>query len=136
MDETTMVVTVDALEKAGPARRRPSRSDRRARIISVTEQGERAVAEGARVADRVHREVLDALPEDERDVLVRAPSRLAEGPLATPAESERPVRRARRPHAWSRTRDDIHQGWCTTKQSAGCAAVVPPPGEASTAPWT
>ena len=35
-----------------------------------------------------------------------------------------------------RTRDDIHRGWFTTKQSAGCAAVVPPPGEASTAPWT
>ena len=29
MDKTTMVVTVDALEKAGLAQRRPSRTDRR-----------------------------------------------------------------------------------------------------------
>ncbi len=99
LDKTTMVVTVDELEKAGFARRRPSSSDRRARIISVTEAGERAVAEGVRVADRVHREVLDALPEGEREVLVRALSRLAEGPLATPVDCERPVRRARRPRA-------------------------------------
>lgn len=95
LDKTTMVVTVDELEKAGLAERRPSGSDRRARIISVTEAGERAVVEGARVADRVHREALGALPEDEREVLVRALSRLAEGHLATPVECGRPVRRAR-----------------------------------------
>lgn len=95
LDKTTMVVTVDALEKAGLAERRPSGSDRRARIISVTEAGERAVAEGARVADRVHREALGSLPEDEREVLVRALSRLAEEHLAVPVECERPVRRAR-----------------------------------------
>src|SRR4051795_6052157 len=39
MDKTTMVVTVDALEKAGLAERRPSATDRRARIIAVTEKG-------------------------------------------------------------------------------------------------
>lgn len=41
MDKTTMVVTVDALERAGLAQRRPSRTDRRARIIAVTEEGAR-----------------------------------------------------------------------------------------------
>src|SRR5258708_2656285 len=45
LDKTTMVVLVDDLEKAGLAERRPSTTDRRARIISVTEAGERAVAE-------------------------------------------------------------------------------------------
>lgn len=99
LDKTTMVVTVDELEKAGLARRRPSSSDRRARIISVTDEGERAVAEGTDIADRVHREVLDTLPEDEREVLVRALTRLTEGLLATPVESDRQVRRARRPRA-------------------------------------
>src|SRR3982751_4178632 len=39
LDKTTMVVTVDALEKAGLAERRPSATDRRARIIAVTEAG-------------------------------------------------------------------------------------------------
>ncbi|MCO5974557.1 MarR family winged helix-turn-helix transcriptional regulator [Actinoallomurus soli] len=95
LDKTTMVVTVDELEKAGLAERRPSSRDRRARIISVTEAGERIVDEGTRIADRVHREALEALPEDEREVLVRALTRLAEDHLSTPVESDRPIRRAR-----------------------------------------
>jgi MarR family transcriptional regulator for hemolysin len=80
LDKTTMVVTVDELEKAGLAERRPSSTDRRARIIAVTEAGERAVAEGMRVADRVHRDVL---------------ALLVGGHLSTPAESEHQVRRPR-----------------------------------------
>ena len=39
LDKTTMVVTMDELEKAGLAERRPSGTDRRARIIAVTEAG-------------------------------------------------------------------------------------------------
>jgi MarR family transcriptional regulator, transcriptional regulator for hemolysin len=95
LDKTTMVVTVDELEKAGLAERRPSSRDRRARVISVTEAGERIVAEGTRIADRVHREVLEALPDSEGDVLVSALTRLAEGLLSTPVEGDRPVRRTR-----------------------------------------
>jgi MarR family transcriptional regulator for hemolysin len=95
LDKTTMVVTVDNLEKAGLAERRPSSTDRRARIIAVTEAGERAVAEGMKVADRVHRDVLAALPEDQRQVFVSALSGLVEGHLSTPVESEHAVRRPR-----------------------------------------
>jgi MarR family transcriptional regulator for hemolysin len=95
LDKTTMVVTVDELERAGLAERRPSGTDRRARIIAVTEQGERAVAEGSRIADRVHRGVLGALPEDQRVALVEALTQLTQGYLATPAESGPQVRRAR-----------------------------------------
>ncbi|MCX4753489.1 MarR family winged helix-turn-helix transcriptional regulator [Kitasatospora purpeofusca] len=96
LDKTTMVVTVDELEKAGLAERRPSAVDRRARIISVTEAGERAVEQGTAIADRVHRDVLEALPEDERTAFLVALTRLVGGPLAEPVESERTVRRARR----------------------------------------
>ncbi len=95
LDKTTMVVTVDELEKAGLAERRPSTTDRRARIIAVTTAGERAVAEGMRVADRVHREVLAALPEDQREPFVAALTHLVDGHLSTPAESEHQVRRPR-----------------------------------------
>ncbi|WP_433174376.1 MarR family winged helix-turn-helix transcriptional regulator [Actinoallomurus sp. CA-150999] len=95
LDKTTMVVTVDELEKAGLAERRPSSRDRRARVISVTEAGERIVAEGTRIADGVHREVLEALPDGEGEVLVSALTRLAEGLLSTPVECDRPVRRTR-----------------------------------------
>ncbi|GAB2851917.1 MarR family transcriptional regulator [Actinoallomurus bryophytorum] len=95
LDKTTMVVTVDELERAGLAERRPSSTDRRARIIAVTKAGEQAVAEGMAVADRVHREVLAALPEDQREVFVNALTGLVGGHLSTPVESEHPVRRPR-----------------------------------------
>jgi MarR family transcriptional regulator for hemolysin len=39
LDKTTMVVTLDGLERAGLAERRPSPTDRRARIVAVTEAG-------------------------------------------------------------------------------------------------
>ncbi|HEX6470659.1 MAG TPA: MarR family winged helix-turn-helix transcriptional regulator [Streptosporangiaceae bacterium] len=95
LDKTTMVVTVDRLERAGLAERRPSSTDRRARIISVTEAGRRAVADGTKIVDRVHGEVLAALPSDERQAFADALVLLLEGPLATPVECDRPVRRAR-----------------------------------------
>ena len=95
LDKTTMVVTLDDLEEQGYAERRPSPSDRRARIVSVTPDGERMVVTGQQIADRVHREVLDALPPPEREALVSALTRLVSGYLAEPVESERPVRRPR-----------------------------------------
>ncbi|MEV0130715.1 MarR family winged helix-turn-helix transcriptional regulator [Dactylosporangium sp. NPDC050688] len=94
MDKTTMVVTVDALEKAGYAQRRPSSTDRRARIIAVTPEGAQVAERSQHIADGVHAAALASLPEDERAVLVRALNRLAAGHLATPAEAPG-VRRAR-----------------------------------------
>ncbi|MEU4732058.1 MarR family winged helix-turn-helix transcriptional regulator [Streptomyces sp. NPDC023588] len=95
MDKTTMVVTVDALEKAGLAERRPSGADRRARIIAVTEEGAKVAKESQKIVDHVHGSTLDSLPDDERDVLVRALNRLTRGHLQTPAEGPRTARRAR-----------------------------------------
>lgn len=96
MDKTTMVVTVDALEQAGLAERRPSAVDRRARIISVTEKGAEVARRSQEIVDGVHRAALDTLTEDEAKVLVRAMSRLVQGHLATPVEAPQAVRRARR----------------------------------------
>ncbi|NUT45677.1 MAG: winged helix-turn-helix transcriptional regulator [Thermoactinospora sp.] len=95
MDKTTMVVTVDALEKAGLAERRPSSTDRRARIIAVTEAGEEVARRSQEIVDGVHRAALGALPDDEREVLLRAMNRLAEGHLASPVEASQGARRAR-----------------------------------------
>ncbi|MFE3017958.1 MarR family winged helix-turn-helix transcriptional regulator [Streptomyces sp. NPDC059256] len=95
MDKTTMVVTVDALEKAGLAERIPSPHDRRARIITVTDEGARVAAESQRIVDRVHARALDTLDEGDRQVLLQALNQLAAGHLATPSESPRPARRAR-----------------------------------------
>ena len=95
MDKTTMVVTVDALEEAGLAERRPSGTDRRARIIAVTEKGAEVAERSRQIVDGVHRAALDALPDDEREVFLRAMNRLVTGHLATPVAAPSNARRAR-----------------------------------------
>ena len=95
LDKTTMLNTVDYLEREGYAERTPTPADRLARIITVTAAGADLVAAGHEIADRVHREVLDALPEDQRLVFSGALIHLVRGLLAEPVPSERPVRRAR-----------------------------------------
>lgn len=95
MDKTTMVVTVDALEKAGLAERRPSTHDRRARIIAVTDEGARVAHRSQEIVDGVHRDTLAALPGEDRQTLIRLLTDLVTGPLAEPAEPVAGVRRAR-----------------------------------------
>ncbi|MFC4471760.1 MarR family winged helix-turn-helix transcriptional regulator [Streptomyces xiangluensis] len=95
MDKTTMVVTVDALEKAGLAERRPSSTDRRARIIAVTDEGARVARQSQKIVDQVHRDALVTLPEGDREALLRALNRLVDDGLATPVEAPRTARRAR-----------------------------------------
>ncbi|WP_351229969.1 MarR family winged helix-turn-helix transcriptional regulator [Streptomyces sp. NPDC002133] len=95
MDKTTMVVTVDALEEAGLAERRPSGRDRRARIIAVTEEGARIAEKSQKIVDRVHAEALGTLANEDRETLLRALNQLADDGLATPTDSPRPTRRAR-----------------------------------------
>ena len=97
LDKTTMLNTMDYLERAGYAERTLSPVDRRARIIAVTPAGAELVAAGHQVADGVHREVLDALPQDQRAAFTAALAGLAGGLLAEPVPSGRPVRRARVP---------------------------------------
>jgi MarR family transcriptional regulator for hemolysin len=96
LDKTTMVVTVDALEKAGYAERKPSATDRRARIIAVTETGAKVAAEGQRIVDQVHAEALAVLAGPARKPFIEALTTLVDGPLATPVDSQ-PVRRPRQP---------------------------------------
>ncbi|HET6547057.1 MAG TPA: MarR family transcriptional regulator [Solirubrobacter sp.] len=95
LDKTTMVVTIDELERAGLAERRPSPNDRRARIIAVTDAGRAKVAQADAIVARIYADVLGSLPEDERDAFVAGLSRLVGARLATPPACERPVRRRR-----------------------------------------
>ncbi|NED90764.1 winged helix-turn-helix transcriptional regulator [Streptomyces sp. SID11233] len=95
MDKTTMVVTVDALESAGLAERRPSSRDRRARIIAVTEKGASLAGRSQEIVDQVHRDALAGLEHGDREALLRALERLTADRLATPAETPATARRAR-----------------------------------------
>jgi MarR family transcriptional regulator, transcriptional regulator for hemolysin len=93
LDKTTMVVTIDELERAGLAERRLSGADRRARIIAVTAAGERAVVAAEGIVTGIYGDVLGSLPAGEREVFMSALARLVTGRLATPVQCERPVRR-------------------------------------------
>lgn len=89
LDKTTMVSTVDDLEARGLAERRPSATDRRARIIAVTERGRALAEEGQRIVDRVHTDALGDLSAGDRAAFLAALSLLAE------RREGGPVRRAR-----------------------------------------
>ncbi|MEU8134303.1 MarR family winged helix-turn-helix transcriptional regulator [Streptodolium elevatio] len=93
LDKTTMVLTVDDLEKKGLAERQPSPTDRRARIIAVTDDGHAKAIQGREVVDAVHNDVLAAIPAGEREAFVRNLELLVADRLSTPVEAGRPVRR-------------------------------------------
>jgi MarR family transcriptional regulator, transcriptional regulator for hemolysin len=94
LDKTTMVVTIDELERAGFAERRPSSTDRRARIIWVSPAGEQLVERGREVVARIYDDVLGSLPEGDREEFLEA-LELVAGRLADPPKCETPVRRPR-----------------------------------------
>lgn len=96
LDKTTMVVTLDHLEREGLAERRPSATDRRARIVAVTEQGRRTAAEAQAIVDRVVADTLGVLDTGEREAFVASLDRLVDGPLASPSHTKALVRRPRR----------------------------------------
>jgi MarR family transcriptional regulator, transcriptional regulator for hemolysin len=79
LDKTTMVVTLDELEAAGLAERRPSATDRRARVVVVTRAGAAQVRQAEAIAARIHADVLEALPAGERQALLDGLARLAAG---------------------------------------------------------
>ena len=93
LDKTTMVVTLDELEAKGLAERRPSPTDRRARVIAVTDAGRAMVLEAQEIVARVHADVLSTLPEDERGPFMDSLAKLVGQRLMTPVECARPVRR-------------------------------------------
>jgi MarR family transcriptional regulator, transcriptional regulator for hemolysin len=97
LDKTTMVVTLDELEKLGYAERRQSSTDRRARIVVVTKAGRKVVAAAEKVVAGVYDDVLASLPSGERTALVEALTHLVEGRLSTPKRCDHPPRRRRTP---------------------------------------
>jgi len=96
LDKTTLMVTLDELERDGLAERRPLPGDRRARIVAVTPAGERKLREADEVLERVRAEMLSILPAPERDSFLQSLGRLAcpnatagaSGCAAAPAGSE------------------------------------------------
>ncbi|GAA1290728.1 MarR family transcriptional regulator [Pseudonocardia aurantiaca] len=99
MDKTTMVVTLDRLEGDGLARRTPSPTDRRARIVETTDAGYSTVAQARTVIDNLYADVLGVLPAEQREVFLDALVTLVgpDGPLSeVEATPNAPRRRATR----------------------------------------
>jgi DNA-binding MarR family transcriptional regulator len=71
LDKTTMVVTMDELERQGLAERQPSEHDRRARVIVVTRAGKRKVDQAREVIEKIQADVLEAIPARQRDAFLR-----------------------------------------------------------------
>jgi DNA-binding MarR family transcriptional regulator len=93
LDKTTMVVTLDELESAGLAERKPSKTDRRARVIGVTKTGERKVREAEAIANGIRADVLDVLPAADREVFLASLTKLVSERLNEPVQCGQPVRR-------------------------------------------
>jgi DNA-binding MarR family transcriptional regulator len=93
MDKTTMVVTLDEMERRGLAERKLSPIDRRVRVIAVTDAGRSVLIEADTVVQRVYDEVLEGVGERDREACLAVLSRLVAGPPAAPFQLEKPVRR-------------------------------------------
>ena len=77
LDKTTLMVTIDELERRGLAERRPLPSDRRARIVAVTPSGEQVLERSEQALTRSRAGVLSLLPPDEQVAFLSALGRLA-----------------------------------------------------------
>ena len=66
IDPSTMVSLIDKLEKAGLAGRKPREQDRRAREVSLTPAGRKALDRGRELAAQVEEEVLSGLSKADR----------------------------------------------------------------------
>ncbi|MCL2419478.1 MAG: MarR family winged helix-turn-helix transcriptional regulator [Conexibacteraceae bacterium] len=77
LDKTTMMVTLDELERDGLAERRPLPSDRRARIVAVTAEGRKVLRKADKAFAQANERVLSRVPEAERAVFLQALGLLA-----------------------------------------------------------
>ena len=98
LDKTTMVVTLDELEASGLATRAPSPSDRRARVIEVTEAGRAKVSAANRIVERVQADVLGTLGARDGEALLSALGHLVRARLAEPSACKGVRRREPRAH--------------------------------------
>jgi DNA-binding MarR family transcriptional regulator len=100
IDRTTVVAIVDQLQAAGLVLRRPSPTDRRARLVEPTAPGRSLAAQALRRVRSIQDEHFADLSAVDREQLMTTLRRLATGPLARPVDlsaiTATPRRRPRR----------------------------------------
>jgi DNA-binding MarR family transcriptional regulator len=85
---------VDALERQGLAERRPDATDRRAKLVAITEAGEACLGVASASRERLLKQIFGALSQEDRATLLRLLDLLddATQPLiAAPAASVTPL---------------------------------------------
>src|SRR5260370_18359873 len=80
IDPSSMVAVIDELEERGLAERRPHPTDRRARTVYVTEEGERTIQLIRELGARLQDELFGALTEDEQRTRHQILVKLASAP--------------------------------------------------------
>lgn len=78
VEPSTIVGTLDVMEREDLARREPNPSDRRAHIVQLTEAGERLLPRIFGLLDVVDKELVEGIPEPERSRLQNLLSGLIE----------------------------------------------------------
>jgi DNA-binding MarR family transcriptional regulator len=82
---------VDGLERLGLAERRPDATDRRAKLVGITESGEICLDVATGIRDRLFTQIFGALGEADRATLLRLLDRLDEAAQQAPGTSVAPV---------------------------------------------
>jgi len=80
-DKSKMVAILDELEAAGLITRRPDPADRRARIVSATDEGRRALTAATAEIRQIETDLLATLSGRKREDLRHALQTLVTGPL-------------------------------------------------------
>ncbi|MEO8279841.1 MAG: MarR family transcriptional regulator [Ideonella sp.] len=70
-DTSTIAGVIDRLETRGLMTRRPSPADRRVRLLSLTDQGQRLLADVVPPMLRAQQRMLEPLPSAQRDEFIR-----------------------------------------------------------------
>jgi DNA-binding MarR family transcriptional regulator len=85
---------VDALERQGLAERRPDPTDRRAKLVAITDAGEACLGVASATRDRLLGQIFGALTQEDRADLLRLLDILedaARPPAASPAKPAAPL---------------------------------------------
>ncbi|MGI5491061.1 MarR family winged helix-turn-helix transcriptional regulator [Microtetraspora malaysiensis] len=82
LDKSTLTPVLDQLERQTLIKRHPDPNDRRARIVTMTDTGRRALANSTRIVTEVETDLLDDLTPTEQAQLRTLLQRVVEGRMS------------------------------------------------------
>ncbi|WP_131737450.1 MarR family winged helix-turn-helix transcriptional regulator [Actinomadura roseirufa] len=85
LDKSTLIPVLDHLERHELIEKHPDPHDRRARIVTVTAAGHRALATSARTVGQIEDDLLSDLTPPEQEQLRTLLQRIVEGRMAQPS---------------------------------------------------